>query len=122
MTNFERLLEAALANPMVDAMQAGMATAEAIYSKLDQQTVGLITGPVPEVGQRHDALMEVAYRSGEFGLTNDEILILLDALCGRWGKHPGVYERWTALLAILRRVRGEFPNRPDGSGYRQVQS
>lgn len=92
------------------------------FAKLDQQTMDLITGPVPEVGQRHDSLMEVAYRSGECGLTNDEILTLLDTLCDRWGKHPGTYERWTALLGILRRVRGEFPNSPDGSGYQGGKS
>lgn len=89
---------------------------------LPPATVALITGPVPEVGLRHDSMMEVAYRAAEFGCSNDEILALLEDLCGRWGKHPGRYGRWTALLSILRRVRSEFPNSPHGTGHRRAES
>lgn len=75
-------------------------------------------GPVPEVGNRHDSLMELGYRGGEAGQTNDWILTSLVVACDLWGKYPSTYDRWTRLLNILRRVRATYPNGPQGEGWK----
>lgn len=85
--------------------------------QLPQDTLDLLKS-TPKVGQRHNTMLEIAYRCGEAGWTNDQILDLLDDLAQRWGKYPGRFTRWTKLLGMLRAVRKGFPNSPDGSGYR----
>lgn len=78
----------------------------------------ILTGPVPETGQRHESLLNLAYRAAEGGFSNDMVLQILSAAADAWGKYPGRYERWSKLMNMLRRVRAEFPNSEDGSGWK----
>lgn len=82
------------------------------------QVSTLLTGPVPAQGRRNDALMDLAYRSAEAGGSNDEVLDNLCAASDAWDKYPGTYERWIALLGMLRRVRAVYPNGLNGEGWR----
>jgi hypothetical protein len=78
----------------------------------------LLFGPVPEEGNRQDALVDLAHRAAEAGQSNDWILNALMVACDLWGKYPRTFDRWTRLLNILRMVRKTYPNQPDGSGWR----
>jgi hypothetical protein len=69
-----------------------------------------VFGPVPVEGTRHEALMDLAYRAAEAGQNNDWILNVLNVACDLWDKYPRTYERWTALLNMLRRARATYPN------------
>jgi len=76
-----------------------------VVARLPHATQILIFGPYSSLdqGRRSEALAEVAHRAAEAGLSNDEILGLLDALCDRWGKYPtSRYARWSRLLGLIR--------------------
>jgi hypothetical protein len=79
---------------------------------------GIMFGPVPPVGSRHEALVELAHRAAEAGQSNDWIVIALGTACDLWGKYPRPWERWTKLLALLRMVRKIYPNSAEGEGWR----
>jgi hypothetical protein len=85
---------------------------------LPQEALDIVHGATPEIGTRNDHLLKVGYSAAEAGLSNDQILALLDHLCDHWGLHSGRFARWARLLGMLRRFRAKFPNSPDGSGYR----
>jgi hypothetical protein len=90
-----------------------------LLQRLPEATIALVEGDCPPIGQRHDSFLEVAYRAAESGLSNHEILRILSEVSERWKRYDdrNLYTKWTRLLGILRRVRKEFPNSCDGSGY-----
>jgi hypothetical protein len=79
---------------------------------------GLMFGPVPPKGTRHEALTELAFRAAEAGQTNDWILTTLNVAADLWYGPQGVYDRWTRLLSLLRLARRAYPNDRDGNGWR----
>jgi len=93
-------------------------TSEDFYGRLSAETREIIEGATPEIGQRHQELIEVAFRCAEIGATNSEICDLLTLLSLKWGKYPNnTFQRWTHILNLIRMVRKEFPNTVDGTGY-----
>lgn len=85
---------------------------EIVLKRLPAATVALIKGDSPPVGNRHESLMEIAYRAAESGLSNHEILLIISECGERWEKYTdkNIYAKWLALMRILWRVRRQFPN------------
>lgn len=93
-------------------------TSDDFYHRLSGETREIIEGAPPEIGQRHEGLIEVAFRCAEIGATNSEICDLLDMLSLKWGKWPdNTFQRWTQILNLIRMVRKEFPNTVGGKGH-----
>jgi hypothetical protein len=75
----------------------------------------IIADEVPK-GGRSESVFRVMYACGEAGWSNHDILTLARELGERWGCLPAsnVFNQWTRLLAMLRRVRRAYPNPAQG--------
>jgi len=82
-------------------------------ARLDSDEIqGLIHAPAVEVGKRSDAVFRVMYACGQAGWVNHDILRLASELFDRWGVHTSanLYDHWSRLLSMLRRVRAQYPS------------
>lgn len=71
---------------------------------------GTVKGPTGgEEGQRSTSLMSLAYAIAEIGLTNEEIVAMLNNACERWGKFEGRADKILQLTKIVAIVRRKYP-------------
>lgn len=73
-----------------------------------------VAGPTGgDEGQRSTKLMSLAFALAEVGLTNEEIVSMLNNCCERWGKFVGRADKITQLTKIVAIARRKYPFKYD---------